>query len=146
MAVQHTEQQTPNERIRPNEVRRRKLVSLPPFILLLTVEAMVLSGCTTPTTHEELDLTTYDPAQDHQKIAAHYSREAARFRQAAEQLSVRATLYQQLFGPMSDWVAGTRLLIQSYEEQAKELERKAREHLDLIHGPRIRSDPPVKPR
>lgn len=93
-------------------------------------------GCTIQTTKEELDLTTHDPAQDHQKIAAYYSHEAAKLRQASEEMSVRITVYERLFGPTSDWVAGTRLLAQSYEDAAKELERKAHEHIELTQGAR----------
>jgi len=141
MAIRHKARHTLDGQNPPGKVGRMKQMSLPPFLLLLAMEAIVLSGCTTPTTHEELDLTTSNPAQDHTTIAGYYSRGAARFRQAAEELSARTTLYEQLFGPESDWVTGTRLLTQSYEDQAKELERKAREHLDLIRSPRIRPDP-----
>jgi hypothetical protein len=90
-----------------------------------------MSGCTT-STKEELELTTYDPTDDHRKIAAYYSLEAVRFRQAAEELSIRVSLYEELFGSTSDWVTGTRLLAQSYDNQAKEHEQKAREHLQLL--------------
>ena len=46
-----------------------------PFLILT---AAIMIGCTASKT--ELDLTTYDPAQDHQKIAAYYNHEAAKLR------------------------------------------------------------------
>ncbi len=91
-----------------------------------------MNGCTTPITKDELELTTHDPAQDHRKIAAYYSHEAAKLRQASEEMSVRITVYERLFGPTSDWANGARLLTQSYEDAATEYERKAREHLALL--------------
>src|SRR5689334_19866693 len=39
--------------------------------------------------------------------------------QACEDLSVRVNVYERLFGPSSDWVAGTHLLAQSYYEDAR---------------------------
>lgn len=102
-----------------------------PFLILA---AAIMIGCTASKT--ELDLTTYGPAQDHQKIAAYYNHEAAKLRQASEEMAVRITVYEQLFGPTSDWVTGTRLLTQSYDNEAKELERKARQHLEIIHQSR----------
>ena len=99
--------------------------------LLLALGTAGMSGCTT-STKEELELTTYDPMDDHRKIAAYYSLEAVRFRQAAEELSIRVSLYEELFGPTSDWVTGTRLLAQSYDNQAKQHEQKAHEHLQLL--------------
>ncbi|MFO0698170.1 MAG: hypothetical protein U0236_02990 [Nitrospira sp.] len=109
-------------------------------VLLLALGLAVMNGCTASITKDELELTTHDPAQDHQKIAAYYRHEAAKLRQASEETSVRITVYERLFGPTSDWVAGTRLLAQSYEDAATELERKAREHTELTHGARSPSD------
>lgn len=103
------------------------------FLLLITLGVAVMNGCTIPTTKDELELTTHDPAQDHQKIAAYYSHEAAKLRQASEEMSVRITVYERLFGSTSDWATGARLLTQSYEDAATEYERKAREHLELSH-------------
>lgn len=99
--------------------------------LLSALGTAVMSGCMT-STKEELELTTYDPTDDHGKIAAYYSLEAVRFRQAAEELSIRVSLYEEPFGPTSDWVTGTRLLAQSYGNQAKQHEQKAHEHLQLL--------------
>ena len=104
----------------------------PNVVLLIILGVAVMNGCTTPITKDELELTTYDPAQDHQKIAAYYSHEAAKLRQASEEMSVRITVYERLFGPTSDWANGARLLTQSYEDAATEYERKAREHLALL--------------
>lgn len=121
-----------------SEVGRMKRLALD-FVLMLALGVAVMSGCTTPSTREELELTTYDPAQDHQKIAVYYRHEAAKMREAVQQMSVRIGVYERLFGPRSDWVAGTRLLTQSYEDIAQEYERKAREHVEGIHT----SQPPV---
>lgn len=115
------------------EIGRMKHLS-PNSVLLLALGIVVMIGCTIPTTKEELELTTHNPSQDHGKIAAYYSHEAAKLRQASEEMSVRITVYERLFGPMSDWVVGTRLLTQSYEDAAKELERKAHEHIELAQG------------
>ncbi|QPD03000.1 MAG: hypothetical protein Nkreftii_000774 [Candidatus Nitrospira kreftii] len=111
----------------------------PDVVLLLVLGLAIMIGCTSPATKDELELTTYDPAQDHQKIAAYYNHEAAKLRQAAEEMSVRITVYERLFGPTSDWVTGTRLLAQSYEDAAQEYERKARIHLERI---RVSPTPP----
>lgn len=119
-----------------------KRLSLNHFVWSLALGIAVMSGCTTSTTKEELELTTYDPAQDHQKIAAYYSHEAAKLRQARDDMSARITVYERLFGPTSDWVSGTRLLVQWYDAAAKGYERKAHEHLELINP--ARSDAPVK--
>lgn len=109
--------------------------------LLLTLSASVPLGCTSSRT--ELDLTAYDTTQDQRKIAGYYAQEAARLRQTSEELSARIVLYERLFGPDSDWVAGTRLLAQSYEEAAKEQERIAGKHFGLISG--RQPLPPVQP-
>lgn len=116
----------------------------PKVVLLLTLGLASISGCMTPTVKEELELTTHDPTQDHRKIAAYYHHEAGKLRQASEEMSVRITVYERLFGPTSDWANGARLLTQSYEDAATEYERKAHEHLELINRPRSRSEAPVK--
>lgn len=112
------------------------------FVFPLALGIIVMSGCTTSTTKEEIELTTYNPAQDHQKIAAYYNREAATLRQASEEMAVRITVYERLFGPTSDWVTGTRLLGESYEDAAKEYERKARKHLELLKAHNDQSNTP----
>jgi hypothetical protein len=108
--------------------------SLRRLALLLVLGAAVTSGCRSP--REELDLTAYDTTQDQWKIAGYYTQEAARLRQKSEELSARIAVYERLFGPTSDWVSGTRLLAQSYEEAAKEQERMAGKHLGLVSGRR----------
>ncbi len=67
----------------------------------------------------ELDLTDYDQIQDQHKIAGFYSQEAARLRLMARDLDHRAVVYERLFGPGSDWVAGARLLARSYDDAAQ---------------------------
>lgn len=81
-------------------------------------------------THE-LDLSSYDLAQDQRKIAEYYAQEAARLREKSEAMLMRAVIYEQLFGRNSDWVAGARLLAQSYEEEAREHERMASKHVGV---------------
>ena len=80
----------------------------------------------------ELELTTYTPNRDHRKIAAYYSHEATKLRQASEEMSVRIDVYERLFGSGSDWMSGARVLAQSYKGAAKEHEQKACGHLELI--------------
>ena len=43
-------------------------------------------------------------------------------------------MYERLFGPKSDWVEGTRLLAQFYEDAAAEQERMAARHLEAVPG------------
>jgi len=81
-----------------------------------------------------LDPTSRDPSQDHWAIAAYYSRQAAESRQQAEALNGSIVAYERLFGPESDWVTGTRLLVQFYEDTAREQDRLAELHLELGGG------------
>ena len=103
----------------------------PVFILLLGF--LLISGCTRESV-SVLDPASRDPGQDHWKIASYYSREAAVSRQQVEVLTERAAVYERLFGRESDWVSGTRLLVQFYEEAAREQERLADLHLELGRG------------
>jgi len=92
-----------------------------------------------------LDLSSMDPSQDQWRIAEYYSREATRHRQKSQELYARVLIYERLFGADSEWVAGTRLLAQSYEDAAIEHERSAQMHLELAGGhraPRAGSLPP----
>lgn len=92
-----------------------------------------------------LDLSSMDPSQDQWRIAEYYSREAARHRQKAQELYARTLIYERLFGANSEWVSGTRLLAQSYEDAAIEHERSAHMHLELAGGhraPRVGPSPP----
>jgi hypothetical protein len=77
-------------------------------VLLLVLGIAVMNGCTTQTAREELELTTHDPAQNHRKMAAYYNHEAAKLRQISEEMSVRITVYERLFGPTPDWANGAR--------------------------------------
>lgn len=104
------------------------------FTWLVVVVNCALLGCTSAKT--ELDLTTYDSTQDQSKIAEFYSQKAERLRYMARETTHRAVVYERLFGPDSDWVAGTRLLAQSYEDAANEQDRKAEQHRDLARGER----------
>lgn len=92
----------------------------------------------------ELDLTDYDQTQDQHKIAGFYSQEAARLRLMARDLDHRAVVYERLFGPGSDWVAGARLLARSYDDAAQDHERAAEQHLSLMRGGR--ASPPEWPK
>jgi hypothetical protein len=94
------------------------------------VVTLSLSGC--GSTVNDFDLTTTDPRKDQRKIAELHSQEASRLRQMAQDLSHRVQVYERLFGSSSDWVGGTRLLAQSYEEAATEQERLAERHRALI--------------
>ncbi|MGE3978147.1 MAG: hypothetical protein AB7F94_11230 [Nitrospira sp.] len=87
-----------------------KRLSLNHLALLLAVGMFCTSGCMTSVAKEELDLTTYDPVQDHRKIAAYYSREATKLRQTSEEMSTRITVYERLFGPASELGVGNSAL------------------------------------
>ena len=100
--------------------------------------AFVSSGCVAPKSPLEpkgpLDMTTLDPAQDHWRIAAAYTHEATAMRQKAEELFKRALHYERLFGADSEWVTGSKLLAQFYEDAARERERLAEVHVGLAGG------------
>lgn len=87
-------------------------------------------GCASP--QAPLDLSSMDPLQDQWAIATHHAQEASRLRQKAEELSARITVYEHLFGSDSDWVSGSRLLLDTYEEAAREQDRLASQHLNLV--------------
>jgi hypothetical protein len=99
-------------------------------IRALLLGIFLQSGCSGPSA--PLDMTALNPGQDHRKIAIYYRHEAAVSRQRAEELTERAAIYERLFGRESDWVSGTRLLVQFYEEAAREEERLASRHLELM--------------
>ena len=101
--------------------------------LLLIPLAIATLGCVRGSA--PLDLTSLDPAQDQWKIAGYHSREAVILRLKADELSQRVVVYERLFGHDSEWATGTRLLVQFYEDAAKEQERLAGLHLDIAgHG------------
>jgi hypothetical protein len=102
-------------------------------ILVLLLAIFLQPGCSGIST-APLDMTALDPGQDHRKIAAYYRQEAVVSRQQAEELTHRAMVYERLFGPESEWVTGTKLLAQFYEEAARDEEHLARRHLELLHG------------
>lgn len=92
----------------------------------------LLVGCSRPQT--ELSLKMYTEHHDQQKIAEFYAQEAIRSRQMAQDLFRRVKVYERLFGPSSDWVVGTRVLAESYEEATHENERAAARHLAAAQG------------
>lgn len=97
-----------------------------PIILGLLVQFGCSSGLTAP-----LEMTTLNPGDDHQTVARHYRHEANLSRQQVEELSNQAAAYEPLFGQESDWVSGTRLLVQFYQELAREQDRLAELHMNL---------------
>ena len=109
-------------------------------ILVLFFAIFLQPGCSGIST-APLDMTAIDPGQDQKKIAAYYHQEAVVSRQQAEELTHRAVVYERLFGPESEWVTGTRLLAQFYEEAARDEEQLARRHLELLGG----GQPPSPP-
>jgi hypothetical protein len=111
-------------------------------VFLLSIHSTI--GCVHASS--PLELTSPDPAQDQGKIAGYYSREADFYRLKAAELSQRVLVYEGLFGPDSEWVKGTRLLVQFYEDAAKEHERLAGLHLSLAgHGRQASSVKPASP-
>jgi hypothetical protein len=89
-----------------------------------------LSGlsCATST---PASLNSLEIGQDQSDYAAYYEREAIVMRQRAEDYAAQVQLYEQLFGPQSDWVRGARLLSRFYEDSAREKERLADVHRRL---------------
>ena len=102
-------------------------------ILVVLLAIFLQSGCSGRST-ALLDPASRDPGQDHWAIAAYYSRQAAESRQQAEALTGSIVAYERLFGPESEWVTGTRLLVQFYEDTAREQDRLADLHLELGRG------------
>ncbi|MDK2742925.1 MAG: hypothetical protein NDI90_08410 [Nitrospira sp. BO4] len=96
------------------------------LVLGLFLQTGCSSGVTGP-----LEMTTLNPGDDHQTIARHYLHEARLSRQQVEELSNQAAVYERLFGQESDWVSGTRLLVQFYQEVAQEQDRLAELHMRL---------------
>jgi hypothetical protein len=106
-----------------------------PPVLILLFGALLMLSCTRGPT-AVLDPVSHDPSQDHWTIAAYYTRQAVASRQQAEEMTNQAVVYERVFGRESDWVAGSRLLVQFYEDAAREQDRLADLHLELA---RIRS-------
>ena len=111
---------------------------------LVLAEACILLGCVRA--GSELDLMAYDRRQDQNKIAEFHSQEATRLRHMARDLGHRTLVYERLFGSGSDWVEGTRLLAQSYEDAAQEHERTAEQHRALVQGGRASQSVGPEPR
>ena len=101
-----------------------------PPVLVFLLGFALLSGCTSSPT-VVLDPVSRDPGQDHWAIASYYTREAAVSREQVEELTDRVVIYERLFGRESDWVSGTKLLVQFYQERALEQDRLADLHLKL---------------
>lgn len=99
-------------------------------VFILTIGIFLHAGCRGGPT-APLEMTTLDPGDDHEKIARYYRHEAMLSRRQAEELTDQATAYERLFGRESDWVSGTRLLVQFYKEVASEQDRLAELHLKL---------------
>lgn len=105
----------------------------------LLVLFLAVAGLSCARTPVPLDLTSQDPSQDQRKIAGYHSREAILFRLKVGEFSQRVVVYERLFGPESEWVEGARLLVQFYEDAAKEQERLAGWHLDIANNGRSQS-------
>ncbi|MGH7184261.1 MAG: hypothetical protein ACREJN_20125 [Nitrospiraceae bacterium] len=107
---------------------------MPRPVLALLRGVFLLSGCTGGSRNVQ-DLTSHDSGHHHHwAIVSYYSREAAMSRQQTEEMTSRVATYERLFGPDSDWVAGTRFLVEFYEEAAREQECLADLHLELGRG------------
>ena len=101
---------------------------MPPLTLLLLIGLLLATAC-----HRgpvvpfvPLHTRTHDPYQDHMTMAKYYANEATLSHQKAEELANRIVVYERLFGRESDWVTGTHLLAQFYEEAAREQDRVCR--------------------
>jgi hypothetical protein len=111
--------------------------------LILVLGFLLVSGCARGPT-AVLDPVSRDPGQDHWTITVYYSRQAAVSRQQAEALTNRMEVYERLFGRESDWVTGTRLLAQFYEDAAREQDRLADLHLELGGGQSLHQPTPSR--
>ncbi|HJT20103.1 MAG TPA: hypothetical protein VJ746_06510 [Nitrospira sp.] len=98
--------------------------------VLLCVGLLLMSGCSRGLP-APLDTESMDPNADHLKIASYYTREAMLSRQKAEEQANRVLVYEQVFGRESDWVSGAKILVQFYEDAAREQDRQANLHLEL---------------
>ena len=109
-------------------------------ILVLLLASFLQSGCSGRPV-AALDMTALNPGHDQGRVATYYRHEAVVSRQQAEELSHRAVVYEGLFGRESEWVTGTRLLAQFYEEAAREEEQLASRHLELLGDDQAPSPP-----
>src|SRR4029079_19649725 len=101
-----------------------------PPVLILLFGVLLMLGCTRGPT-AVLDPVSRDPGQDHCVIAFYYVRQATEARHQAGEMTNQAVVYERLFGRESDWVSGTRLLVQFYEEAAREQDRLSDLHPGL---------------
>ncbi|HJY80851.1 MAG TPA: hypothetical protein VKK81_07190 [Candidatus Binatia bacterium] len=106
---------------------------MPPLTLLLLIGLLLATACHRGPVVPFVPLHTrsHDPYQDHMTMAKYYANEATLSHQKAEELANRIVVYERLFGRESDWVTGTHLLAQFYEEAAREQDRQANLHLEL---------------
>lgn len=111
--------------------------------LLVLLLALATLGCARAPA--PLDLASPDPSQDQWTIARYHSREAVLLRLKADELSQRVVVYERLFGLDSEWVTGTRLLVQFYDDAAKEQERLAGWHLGIAGNGRTQFMRPTSP-
>lgn len=98
--------------------------------LLFLVGLLFATGCNRGLS-AQLDADFPNSNQDHLSIASYYSRQAVLSRQKASEQANRVLTYEQLFGRDSDWVAGAQMLLQFYEDAAREQDRQANLHLEL---------------
>ena len=102
--------------------------------LSLAAIAWMTVGC--GATAAPLNLTSMDPTDDQRKIADYYTQDAEAFRLKSRDLIERIAVYQQLFGPDSEWVTGARLLAQYYEQAAIDHDHHALMHRSLAEDRR----------
>lgn len=86
---------------------------------------------------EPAHLSSSDTTHDQATIAASYREQAQTFRRNARDLADRLASYERIFGSDTDWVIGTKLLMQFYEDAAIERERKAERHDALARRSRL---------
>jgi hypothetical protein len=91
--------------------------------VLILLGSFAAAGCAQPV--QTVDTTSFGPSQDQQTIAGYYRAEAMVLKEKAAAIAESAVRYEQLFGPESDWVSGTRQLSQYYAVAAQDLERRA---------------------
>ena len=87
---------------------------------ILLIGILVSVGC--QGTNSLINLHDSTPSPDSQFIVAQYYRQAVFMVKNAEDLSLKAKRYAQLFGPDSQWVTSAKILEKYYENESLDQE------------------------
>jgi hypothetical protein len=92
-----------------------------------------LHGCSA--SPKLLDFNAVETADERRAVSEFYRKEAIMFRQKADELAERVIAYRPLFGEESDWVTGARLLVEYYQQEARDRQRLADQYDSSSGGP-----------